>query len=74
MNYKSGIYNDPDCGTTLTHTVLIVGYGIDYWIIKNSWGGNWGEDGFMRLKIEENEEGGICGMLKEPMMFPTFGS
>jgi cathepsin L/cathepsin K len=33
LSYTSGIYNDPDCGTTLTHTVLVVGYGVDYWIL-----------------------------------------
>ena len=43
--------------TILILAVQLVGYGTDasegdYWIIRNSWGPNWGEDGFMRLKRE----------------------
>ena len=47
--YKSGIYQDPECGDGLDHGVLVVRYGhdlfrgLDYWIIKNSWGDTWGE-------------------------------
>ena len=56
--YSSGIYDDDACAAgNIDHSVLIVGYGTDadtgfeYFILKNSWGTNWGEDGFMRLKI-----------------------
>ena len=53
QNYKSGVLDT--CTTTKTnHAVVIVGWGtengIDYWIIKNSWGSWWGEQGYIRLK------------------------
>ena len=66
--YKKGIYSDPDCGDQLDHGVLLVGYGYDpdldmnYWIVKNSWGDNWGEQGYIRMvKGIENPEG-QCGI------------
>ena len=66
--YKKGIYSDPDCGDDLDHGVLVVGYGYDssydmkYWIIKNSWGTHWGEDGYMRMAKDINSTEGQCGI------------
>lgn len=49
----------------LTHAVIIVGWGnngqTDYVIIKNSFGANWGEGGFVNLQIDGRE--GACGVL-----------
>lgn len=62
--YKSGImtFSNYMCSPyTLNHAVLIVGYGVTnrgykYWIIKNSWGANWGENGYIRIGR------GVCGI------------
>ncbi len=63
--YKTGILNSSSCGSTLDHAVLLVGYGSengqDYWIIKNSWGTRWGDQGY--VKIARTAGGaGICGI------------
>jgi C1A family cysteine protease len=65
------------CGTSLDHGVLVVGYGTsdsneDYWILKNSWGGSWGEKGFFRIFRDDATEGpGVCGLQESPS-YPIF--
>lgn len=67
FDYKGGIYDD-ECSVQLNHSVLLVGEGYDektkkrYWILKNSWGTHWGENGYFRL--ERTMEGvDKCGIL-----------
>lgn len=70
--YQSGIYSDLDCGTQLDHGVLVVGYGYDidldmkYWIIKNSWGNQWGENGYIRILRDIEDDRGLCGIAMGP--------
>ena len=64
--YRSGVFSG-GCSTSLTHAVVIVGYGttedgINYWLIKNSWGTSWGENGYMRLKRDVENPQGLCGI------------
>ncbi|XP_031285684.1 vignain-like [Pistacia vera] len=67
--YSEGVFNG-DCGTELNHGVAIVGYGetqdgTNYWIVKNSWGTDWGEKGYLRMQREINAEEGLCGITLE---------
>lgn len=48
--YSSGIIKKHHCGSDIDHAVLVVGYTPEYWIIKNSWGKDWGENGYFRLE------------------------
>ena len=65
-DYATGVYTSTVCGNTpmdVNHAVLAVGYGVDdqgmeYWIIKNSWGAAWGDEGFFKMEKGVN----MCGV------------
>lgn len=72
QQYSGGIYSDENCGTLLDHGVLVVGYGYDifhemeYWLVKNSWGESWGEDGYIRIQRNIDDSRGLCGIAMMP--------
>lgn len=70
--YSHGVFAGP-CGDKLDHGVLAVGYGEEdgkkYWIVKNSWGASWGEEGYIRIQrgIDVGDgKTGLCGVLSMP--------
>ncbi|KAF7082401.1 hypothetical protein CFC21_086279 [Triticum aestivum] len=87
QRYGRGVFVGP-CGTNLDHEMTVVGYGttdkheyktpIKYWIVKNSWGANWGENGYIRIarEVRGQPKEGICGILKDasyPVKFSRKG-
>ena len=72
--YTSGIINSATCGINLNHGVVAVGYGVDsvkgeYYIVRNSWGLAWGNQGYVNIAIVDGN--GICGIQMRPV-YPTF--
>ena len=58
--YKSGVIDININGTQqLNHAVLLIGYGFDenglYWIIQNSWGKDWGDNGYCKIRVQDGE-------------------
>ena len=72
--YQSGVLDSEKCGTALNHAVIAVGYGhdedsgLDYYIVRNSWGANWGDQGYIKIAAVDGD--GICGVQMQPS-FPV---
>ena len=71
--YKSGVLDSSLCGTNLDHAITAVGYGTengkDYYLVRNSWGASWGDEGY--IKIAATKDGkGVCG-IQQISVWPT---
>jgi len=58
LAYTSGIYSEEKKLPMINHEVSVVGYGVEddveFWVVRNSWGNYWGETGFFRITMHEN--------------------
>eukprot|EP00913_Durusdinium_trenchii_P009010 g8476.t1 len=67
FNYYNGVFDD--CDNIVNHAVTLYGYGKQgadkYWLVKNSWGPDWGENGFIRI-LRHSSEDTFCGMDTDP--------
>jgi cathepsin L len=72
QQYTGGVLTSTECGTSLDHGVLAVGYGTEngqeYYLVKNSWGPNWGVNGYIKIGVAAGN--GICGIQMQPVI-PT---
>ncbi|XP_060735071.1 cathepsin L-like isoform X2 [Tachysurus vachellii] len=72
--YESGIYDEPYCSSSkLSHGVLVVGYGTDdgkdYWLVKNSYGLNWGDKGYIKMYRNKDNQCGIATRASYPLVY-----
>ncbi|XP_074649409.1 digestive cysteine proteinase 1-like [Tubulanus polymorphus] len=72
-NYRSGVLDIPTCKSDQSdHCVLVIGYGTengkDYWLVKNSWGPNWGNNGFLKMSRNKNNQCGIATDASWPLV------
>ncbi|XP_007531606.3 cathepsin S [Erinaceus europaeus] len=70
--YRSGVYYDASCTDQVNHGVLVVGYGNlngkDYWLVKNSWGLTFGDQGYIRMARNSKNHCGIASFPSYPEM------
>lgn len=77
LAYSGGVFDSHQCKQTANHALLITGYGqeelqdgsiVRYWIARNSWGPDWGENGYVRVKRGKGGKGkkGVCGIARSP--------
>ncbi|KAI5738141.1 hypothetical protein M8J77_003497 [Diaphorina citri] len=72
--YSEGVYYEPECNSTqLDHAVLVVGYGTDengndYWLVKNSWNTTWGDEGYIKMARNRENNCGVASSASFPLV------
>ncbi|KAG9471121.1 cathepsin S-like isoform X2 [Eleutherodactylus coqui] len=71
--YKKGVYYDPLCSSSQpNHAVLVVGYGaedgVEYWLVKNSWGPSFGDEGYVKMARNHYNHCGIANYGSYPVV------
>jgi hypothetical protein len=67
QDYAGGVFNDATCDhaySSLDHCVQMVGYTQNYWLVRNSWAEDWGENGYIYVSTKV-ANGNLCGVLDE---------
>ncbi|XP_062136123.1 cathepsin L-like [Drosophila sulfurigaster albostrigata] len=65
QHYEGGVLDEPLCQGEVNHGVVVVGYGRDdiggdYWLVKNSWAESWGENGYIRMARNKDNQCSIA--------------
>jgi cathepsin L len=73
--YREGVYYNGDCMNTdeiFNHAVVVIGYGSedgeDYWLVKNSWGTYFGQDGYIKMARNRDNNCGIASIARYPLI------
>ncbi|KAK7092519.1 procathepsin L-like [Littorina saxatilis] len=71
--YKRGVYTERECSPKkLDHGVLVVGFGEEvaekYWLVKNSWGATWGQEGYIMMARDKENMCGIATQASYPIV------
>ena len=76
-SYLNGVIDATECYdrelkdplNPVNHAVLVVGYGhdeatdLDYWLVKNSWNATWGDNGYVKIAMDDADySNGVCGI------------